>query len=44
MASWLKRARARPSVGSVKSTPSTMMVDWLALPPAPMTGALLMKR
>ena len=32
IASWLKRARARPSAGSVKSTPSTMMVAWLALP------------
>ena len=37
-------ARARPSVGSVKSTPSTRMVDWLALPPPPMTGEFVMKR
>ena len=38
MASWLNLARARPSTGSVKSTPSTRIVDWLALPAPPMTG------
>jgi len=44
MASWLNRARASPSVGSVKSTPSTRIVAWLALPPAPITGWLVMNR
>ena len=44
IASWLNRVRAMPRVWSVKSTPSTRMVDWLALPPAPITGWLVMKR
>ena len=44
MASWLNLARAMPRVGSVKSTPSIMIVDWLALPAAPITGWLPMKR
>ncbi len=38
------RARARPRAGSVKSTPSTMIVACEALPPAPITGPPPMKR